>query len=193
MPKNLTKSDLVASLAKELQIPEDTAKASLKHLVEMIVENLTAYGEISISGFGTPITIRQKSKSSIAIVDQPNMESSAGVDPALDQRKLKRRNFILDIEVFDRNSKKSLGDLGDITTEGLMVVSEDAISENKEFQIKVRLPEEAEKALEIDFDASSIRCQKTIHESIYVTGFKITSLNEDNKEKIEFLINEYAV
>lgn len=193
MSNNLSKNDLVKMMAKELELPDTTVKATINSMVSKIVEYLTAYGEVSITGFGAPITVKQKSKS---VEVQPGTKLTTIVEsskPDFEQRKLKRRNFILNIEVFDRNSDKLMGDLGDITSEGIMVVSEDPIAENKTFELIIRLPEEAEEQLEIVFDAQSIRCQKTIHKAIYITGFLVKSLDEENKRKIEYFIEEYAV
>ena len=193
MSKKLSKNDLVASLAKGSQISEATAKSALDHLVNQIIENLAAYGEVTLSGFGTPITIRQKSKTAAILPDEGIESRVIPPAPAVEQRKLERRNFILNIEVLDISKNESIGDLGDITTEGLMVVSDEPLAENRSSDFKIELPEEAEEQMEIYFEAVSIRCQKTIHENIYITGFKIKSIDEENRRKIEYLIEEYAV
>ncbi|MBU2646049.1 PilZ domain-containing protein [bacterium] len=117
-----------------------------------------------------------------------------------ERRKLDRKNFIYDIEVLDRNQSNEgedgffvLGDLADITVEGVMLVSDEPIAEKTLFQLRVVLPEEIEATSEIDFDAESIICKKTIHESIYTTGFRITNLDDSNRSIISRLISEYAV
>ena len=193
MSNILSKNDLVEMMASELGLPDDAVKVAINNMVSKIVEYLTAYGEVSITGFGAPITVKQKSKSASIKADQKLTTIIESSKPGIEQRKLKRRNFILNIEVQEKNSGKILGDLGDITTEGIMLVSDDPITENKSFSLKIELPEEADEPLEIVFDAQSIRCQKTIHEAIFITGFKITALDEENREKIEYFIEEYAV
>jgi hypothetical protein len=117
-----------------------------------------------------------------------------------EKRKLKRRNFIFDIEVNDRSrpvdpdtNSHVIGDLADITVEGMMVVSEAPLPEKTDFQLRIYLPEPIRGQRHIDFDAVSIRCKKTIHESIYTTGFRITRLDEANGPIITELIDEYAV
>jgi hypothetical protein len=117
-----------------------------------------------------------------------------------EKRKLKRHNFVFDIEVNDRSrpvdpatNDHVIGDLADITVEGVMVVSEAPIAEDTPFQLRINLPEPVQGRRYIDFDARSIRCNKTIHESIYTTGFRITQLDDANRPIIATLIDEYAV
>jgi len=117
-----------------------------------------------------------------------------------DKRKLERKNFIYDIEVLDRGKPVDetgdfsiIGDLAEITVEGVMLVTDDPVKENAEFHMRVPLPEEINGKNEIDFVAESIRCNKTIHETIFTTGFRITKLDENNRSVIVQFIEEFAV
>lgn len=117
-----------------------------------------------------------------------------------EKRKLERKNFIYDIEVQDRSKPvdetgeyPALGDLADITVEGVMLVTDDPVEEKSLFELRVVLPEEMEGLREIDFEAESIRCSGTIHETIFLTGFKITKLDNNNRGVITRLIEEFAV
>ncbi|MBT4264431.1 MAG: hypothetical protein HN580_17645 [Deltaproteobacteria bacterium] len=117
-----------------------------------------------------------------------------------EKRKLERKNFIRDIEILDRNGPVAeegglsvLGDLADITVEGVMLVSDEPVSEKTIFQMRIILPEEIEGVKEIDFEAESIRCNKTIHDNIYTTGFRITKLDQNNHSIVENLISKFAV
>ena len=119
---------------------------------------------------------------------------------ASEKRKLKRRNFIIDMMVIDRNDFREgtedfpeIGDLADITVEGILLVSDEPIVEDKLYEMKVILPKEVEEGRYIDFDARAVRCKETIHENIYMTGFKIESLDDANKQRIRKLIDRYAV
>lgn len=121
--------------------------------------------------------------------------------PDNEKRKLQRRNFLLDMEVIDINGIDEdgnkgivLGDLADITIEGIMLISEQPVDNNATYQLRVNLPEDVigtEKA--INFEAQSFNCHKTIHENIYTTGFKMTKLDGENKQRIREIISEYAI
>ncbi|MBU2515608.1 HU family DNA-binding protein [bacterium] len=200
MPKNLTKQELIATLAGSLDLPKSEAESGLNRVVTLIIERLTAYQEITLTGFGAPINIKQKPKTSSSL---QNVETVAfdkklstiikKSEPGHEKRKLQRRNFILNIEILDNTTGQTIGDLGDITNEGIMVVSDDPIQEDTLFSILIRLPDEADEKLEIVFDAKSIRCRETVHESIFITGFIIETIDELNSQHIDYLINEYAV
>lgn len=117
-----------------------------------------------------------------------------------EKRRLERKNFIFDIEVFERSEPRDgegdlslLGDLADVTMEGVMLVSDEAIQEKTVFQLRIVLPEEIDGIKKIDFEAESIRCDKTIHESIFTTGFKIIKLDQENQSIIDRLITQFAV
>jgi len=117
-----------------------------------------------------------------------------------EKRKLQRRNFIYDIEVFDRSRPADddgkfvpLGDLADVTVEGVMLVTDTPVEENRVYQLRVVLPDDVTGMRILDFEARSIRCSKTIHESIFTTGFLITRMDEATRSAISKLIDEYAV
>lgn len=117
-----------------------------------------------------------------------------------EKRKLERRNFIYDIEVSDRGKPVDengefpvLGDLADVTVEGVMLVSDEPVAEKTAFQLRVVLPDDVEGMNILDFEAESIRCSGTVHESIYTTGFRITEIDDATQKAIVKLIDEYAV
>lgn len=117
-----------------------------------------------------------------------------------EKRKLERRNFIYDIEVLDRTKTDEetgdfvpIGDLADVTVEGIMLVTDDPVEENADFQMRLVLPEKIDGLTHIDFEAHSIRCNKTIHETIFTTGFLITKLDHETRQTMTHLIDELAV
>lgn len=201
MPKNLNKEELIETLMNELFLSKTLATSVLNLLGEKIFETITAYDQVALTGFGSPVTIKRKQKTDAKLSPLEEMMASGQKlskvleesKPGFEQRKLQRRNFILDFAVQNQKTGEIIGDLGDITTEGLMLVSEEEIEADKTFQLRISMPEEAEEELDIVFKARSIRCQETIHESIFTTGFSLVDLDEETREKIEYLIREFAV
>lgn len=204
MAHTISKDDIITLLSKELDFSEIIAKSAIEHVHKQLLNSLSVHEELTLTGFGPPITIKQTSKSqdsnleingevTQSLLDKDLYNSIKKPKPGYEQRKLERRNFILDIEVINRDSGETLGNIGDITTEGVMIVSDYPLEAETMFKLKVTLPEEAGEKLEIPINATSIRCQKTIHENIYFTGFKLNTLSEENRLKIEYLIEEYAV
>ena len=119
MLNTISRKELIDSLAKELDFSEIIADSALNHLVNQIVESLAAYKEITLTGFGAPITIRQKPRS-LSNPDQNVIEPASPEHrlsrvlskskPAHEKRKLIRRNFILDIEIFDSINRDVIGE-----------------------------------------------------------------------------------
>ncbi len=58
-----------------------------------------------------------------------------------DLRRLKRRHLVYYLEVFDSKSNEFLGHLVDLTIEGIKLVSKNYIEPNKEYLLKMVLPE----------------------------------------------------
>ncbi len=204
MAINLTKAELIQKLSTRINIPEVKAKEALDIIVQRIIESLTIDNEVILSGFGGPITIKRKAQFSDkasngtgqidSVREEEKLSSTIKKSqPVLEQRKLERRNFILDLEIIDRDTDQVVGDLGDITTEGIMLVSDQPVEEDKLFHFKITLPAEAGECLDIVFDAKSIHCRKTVHESIFTTGFTIENLDQNNLKNITHIIEKYAV
>ncbi len=197
MSKNLTKAEVASIISSDLGLSDETAKATLNVIIKSIQEALIVYKEVTLTDFGgVPITIKytQKTKSQeTSTVPDPGQKLSDESKPGHEARKLKRRNFVIDLEIVDMDTGQTLGDIGDITTEGLMIVSEEPIEEKRVFRFKVVTQEDLEENINMEFSAKSIRCQKTIHEHIYTTGFLIENLDQENFNRVSTLINSFAV
>ncbi|MBU3916143.1 hypothetical protein KKA14_11470 [bacterium] len=208
MSKKLSKSNVASLISRDLGLSYQTAEATLDVVIRSIQEALTVYREVTLSDFGdVPITIKITKKRTLNHLSDQKIEKQSKIPdpvqklseaikqlkPGYESRKLERRNFIIDLEIYDRDSDQLIGDIGDITTEGLMIVSEEPVAEKKVFNLMVVAHEDIGEDIEMTFSAKSIRCQKTIHEHIYTTGFLIETLDKENFEKISNLINNYAV
>ncbi len=107
-------------------------------------------------------------------------------------RKVKRRHLIYYLRVYDRNTGVLIGHLADITTDGIMLVSEAPIKTEVGFNFKMTLPAELEGSRDITFNASSVWCQKDVNPDFYATGFKISNIENKDLELIEILIDSFG-
>jgi len=217
MEDKLNKTALALRIAREANLTQTEARRLIDAFCQCLSESLAAHQAVVLSGFGTfwvsqrqprpgihprtgeriwlPETVIPKFKPGRKLAQTVNH-----FQPMSEKRKLKRRNFIFDIGIVDRDQAVDsegdsgvIGDLADITVEGLMLVSEVPIAENTMFSLRINLPEPIRGQQSIDFTARSIRCIKTIHETIFTTGFQIVDLDEPNRALIQTLIDEYAV
>jgi hypothetical protein len=109
-----------------------------------------------------------------------------------DKRRLKRRHLIYYLRVFDQKSGQLIGHLVDITPEGLMLVSESPIENNKIFNLRMVLPAEILMKENILFEAISIWCKKDINPDFYATGFRTILANQADMDLVERLINRFG-
>ena len=110
----------------------------------------------------------------------------------MSERKFKRRHLIYYLRVYDCNSGILIGHLADITTDGIMLVSESPIKTEIDFNFKMTLPEAIEGSRDITFNAESIWCKKDVNPDFYATGFKISNIEDKDTELIEFLIDSFG-
>jgi len=111
----------------------------------------------------------------------------------MERRKLQRRQLIYYLRVFDQDTGELLGHLVDITTEGVMLISEAPLRTNQVFHLKMRLPEQMSGSKEIAFDAVSKWSKKDINPDFYDTGFQFVDIRAEDKEFIEDLIYEFLL
>lgn len=109
-----------------------------------------------------------------------------------EKRKLKRRHLIYYLSVFDQNSGKFLGQLVDITTEGMMLTSEAPLKENLIYSLKMVLPEKIHGKMEISFKAKSLWCNPDINPNFYDIGFQFIDISLKDVKIIESLIYEFS-
>ena len=109
-----------------------------------------------------------------------------------DSRKLKRIHLIYYLRIFDINTGENVGHLVDITTEGLIMVSEDPIPTGKEYSYRMQLPETIIGRREIDFAAHCLWCRKDVNPDFYVSGYRINNITPQETKTITALINAYG-
>jgi hypothetical protein len=109
-----------------------------------------------------------------------------------ERRKLRRRYLIYYLRVFDRTDQQLVGHLVDITTEGMMLLSEEPIETDRIFRFRMVLPKEIQSSAQITFDAFGVWCKKDVNPDFYATGFKFKEITSRDIEVIEGLIDDFG-
>jgi hypothetical protein len=109
-----------------------------------------------------------------------------------DKRKLKRVHLIYYLRLFDNQTNDQVGHLVDITTEGIMMISEEPTPLGKDFSFKMQLPGDITGRDEIEFKARCLWCRKDFNPDFYVSGFKIEKTSPKELKTITTLINQYG-
>lgn len=109
-----------------------------------------------------------------------------------EKRQLKRVHLIYYLRIFDSNTGDNIGHLVDITTQGIMIISEEAIPLGKDFSLKMQLPSTITGREEIQFRARSLWCKKDFNPDFYVSGYQIKEISPQEVKTITALINAYG-
>ncbi len=109
-----------------------------------------------------------------------------------EKRRLKRKHLIYYLSVFDRNTAERIGQLVNITTEGIMLTTEEPMESGLIFQMKMVLPEEIKGIEEVTFDARSMWCRKSVNPDFYDIGFQLLDISTEHTKIVQNLIYSFS-
>ena len=104
------------------------------------------------------------------------------------QRKLERRQLVVYLRVGDRDSGRELGYLADITTEGLMLVSNDPVEIGRVYRLEVEPAEAGSGVPPIHLDGRSLWTRPDVNPALHLTGFELVDPGADEIRAINALI-----
>ena len=110
----------------------------------------------------------------------------------MEKRRAKRRNIIYYLRVFERNTDLLVGQLVDITTSGMRLVSEKPVDPDTFYQLRMVLPEEIDQKKEITFDVKSMWCKRDVNPDFYTIGFEFEDVSTDDIKIIKNLIYDFS-
>ncbi len=111
-------------------------------------------------------------------------------ESATNQRKVARRHLIYYLRVFSKQDDQMIGNLVDISTRGIMLVSDKPIETNKRFHLKMVLPETISGSREVEFEAESRWCQNDANQDFYDTGFELIDPTNKFLEAVDKLVDD---
>ena len=110
-----------------------------------------------------------------------------------ERRKLKRRHIMFYSRVFDRKTGKQLGYLGNLTPEGVMIISEEPIEINQPISLRIDLPEAVYHQPVLNFNAQSRWCTSDVDPRFYNTGLELTSILPTDLDLIIQIVKDFEV
>ncbi len=117
------------------------------------------------------------------IVDQPG---------GREKRQVERKYLVFYLRVFDGLGSRVIGHLVNISSHGIMLLSEFPLPINEEYTLRMRLPHELVGHGEIIFHALSRWRRKDTNPEFYVAGFQLHDISLALKENILCLIDEFS-
>jgi len=114
-------------------------------------------------------------------------------EKALDdnKRSVPRRHLIYYLRVFDVETNSLLGNLVDISTKGMMIVSDQRVESGKKYRLKMVLPDTVDGRKEVEFDAESRWCQNDTNEDFFDTGFELMNPQPEFLDAVDRLVEDY--
>jgi hypothetical protein len=109
-----------------------------------------------------------------------------------DRRQVERNYLVFYLRVFDGPATKVMGHLVNISSNGIMLLSDFPIPINEDYTLRMRLPHELVDNAEIIFDATSCWCRNDTNPGFYVTGFQLHDVAPALKNVILCLIDEFS-
>lgn len=110
----------------------------------------------------------------------------------IEKRKMKRRHLIYYLSLFEGNSDHLVGQLVDLTTEGLMITSENPVPPGTEVKLRMVLPEEIRGKNSLSFEAISRYYRRDVNPNFYVIGFSVKEISDVDIKIIETLIQGFS-
>jgi len=110
-----------------------------------------------------------------------------------DKRKMVRREIMFYSRVFDRKTGKQLGYLGNLTTDGLMIISEEPVEAETQFDLRIEVPEDIYPKNDIALCGKSLWCDADIDPKFFNIGFQILSIEQQDLDLIETVVKDFEV
>jgi hypothetical protein len=98
--------------------------------------------------------------------------------------------LVLYLRVFTED-REILGHLANISQEGMMVISDEAIDVGRDFDLWLELPSDVtgSEHEHLALRAHSVRCAQDVNPSFYDTGFRLLDVEPATVNRIASLIN----
>lgn len=109
---------------------------------------------------------------------------------AIDERNQERWLLIHYLRVFNAKDHELLGHLVNVTTEGILMISETPLSTGKDYQLKMAIPLDDGKTADIELQARAIWTKVDEDPHFHKTGLRFTHCSEPSLQAISALIKK---
>jgi hypothetical protein len=110
-----------------------------------------------------------------------------------DKRKTKRWHLVFYLRVFDGHGQRIVGHLVDISTRGLMLVSDEPIEKGRSLPLRMKLPKEQAGRQELTFSATCRWCRQDTNPDFYIAGFRIDSIPPELPGQLRQLVDDFSI
>jgi hypothetical protein len=106
----------------------------------------------------------------------------------VEKRRAERKHLVFYLRVFDGTAGEALGHIVNLSSDGLMLFNDRSLPVNKDFRLRIRLPNMVGELRELMLDATSRWSKKDVDPDLFLTGFQLHNLeNSDRKDILDLL------
>ena len=109
-----------------------------------------------------------------------------------EKRQVERKYLVFYLRVFDGMSPKVLGHVVNLSSKGIMLLSDASIPVNEDYRLRMKLPTSAYDRGDPVFNATSRWTKQDANPDFYLTGFQIHDLDDNDKVDILSLLDEFS-
>ncbi len=109
-----------------------------------------------------------------------------------ERRKISRKFLSYFIRVYDGDSRDQIGNLVDITPEGVMLLSPKPVARGQVIHLRLEVTPDVSNKPFLEFSARSRWCRPDIEPSLFNVGFKILQLEPEGVEVIRRINDAYG-
>jgi hypothetical protein len=95
--------------------------------------------------------------------------------------------------VIDRIDDHPVGNMIDVSSGGMMIISREPLNDGTVLKLQIRLPEKVNGKDRISVDARSVWCRQDINRDFYYIGFEFLTISPNHSGIIEELIRMYSM
>ena len=110
-----------------------------------------------------------------------------------ERRKHQRKYMVFFGRVVDRNSAQLVGNVADITNDGIMIISSQPLALDQDYEMRLDLSKEIFGIDHLDLKGRSIWCKPDIDPTLFNTGFQLQNISKEDSIIIEQIIKEYGI
>ncbi|WP_268797740.1 PilZ domain-containing protein [Pseudomonas huanghezhanensis] len=103
------------------------------------------------------------------------------------ERRIERHQLPYYLQVFNRYTDKPMGCLGNVSEQGLMLISELPVLVGADFQLRLKVPDGKNGVKIIDINASCLWCQEDETPGIFDSGFRLQAAPIEYHQLIQAL------
>ena len=108
------------------------------------------------------------------------------------RRKTNRRYLLYFVRIYDVATNQQIGNLVDITPQGVMIVSPESIPAGQAIRMRLELTTDVAEKPFMEFPTRTIWCHPDLDPNLYDSGFEILELSLEDSGIIEKIIETFG-